>query len=140
MSQRTNVYVDGFNLYYGCLRHSYFKWLDLGLLFQKLLPTNDLVHIRYFTAPIVPRPRDPQQGVRQQTYLRALRTLPHLSVIEGRFLVTYPRMMKADLSGAVAVIKTEEKGSDVNIASHILTDAFDDQYDVAVLVSNDSDL
>ena len=49
-------------------------------------------------------------------------------------------MMKADGSGTVQVIKTEEKGSDVNLASYILTDAYDGLYDVAVIVSNDSDL
>lgn len=41
---------------------------------------------------------------------------------------------------AVRVVKTEEKGSDVNLATHLLIDAFDDAFDVAVIVSNDSDL
>jgi len=40
----------------------------------------------------------------------------------------------------VRVVKTEEKGSDVNIASHMLRDAFRGSFDVAVLVTNDSDL
>jgi len=34
----TNVYVDGFNLYYGCLKGTPYKWLDLGALCQALLP------------------------------------------------------------------------------------------------------
>ena len=38
------------------------------------------------------------------------------------------------------VIKTEEKGSDVNLATLLLMYAFDDQFDCAVIVSNDSDL
>ena len=38
------------------------------------------------------------------------------------------------------VVKTEEKGSDVNIAVHLLNDAWLDLYDCAVIVSNDSDL
>lgn len=49
-------------------------------------------------------------------------------------------MMKSDLSEKVKVVKTEEKGSDVNIASHILIDAYQSKYDVAVIISNDSDL
>lgn len=38
----TNVYVDGFNLYYGCLKGTPYKWLDLGALFQALLPSNKI--------------------------------------------------------------------------------------------------
>ena len=41
---------------------------------------------------------------------------------------------------AVRVIKTEEKGSDVNIATHLVSDAYEDRYDTAVLITNDSDL
>ena len=40
----------------------------------------------------------------------------------------------------VRVMKTEEKGSDVNLATHLLIDAFDDAFEVAVIISNDSDL
>lgn len=40
----------------------------------------------------------------------------------------------------VQVLKFEEKGSDVNIASYLLLDAFENDYEVAVVVSNDSDL
>ncbi|WP_205960360.1 NYN domain-containing protein [Ramlibacter henchirensis] len=38
------------------------------------------------------------------------------------------------------VWKNEEKGSDVNLALHLLNDAWQDAYDCAVVVSNDSDL
>jgi len=40
----------------------------------------------------------------------------------------------------IKIIKTEEKGSDVNIAVHLLNDAWLNNYDCAVIVSNDSDL
>ena len=40
----------------------------------------------------------------------------------------------------VEILDTEEKGSDVNLASHLLLDGFDDEYEMAVVVSNDSDL
>ncbi len=43
-------------------------------------------------------------------------------------------------SGYVKVIKTEEKGSDVNLATHLLLDGFRKDYELAVVVSNDSDL
>jgi hypothetical protein len=40
----------------------------------------------------------------------------------------------------VRVLKVEEKGSDVNLASHLLLDAFQGSFDVAAVLSNDSDL
>jgi len=140
MPLRANVYVDGFNFYYGCTKGTKYKWLDLLKFCQLMLPTNTIGNIRYFTAPVVPRASDPQQGQRQQTYFRALRTLPNVSIIEGHFSVKKVRMMKSDGTGTVQIIKTEEKGSDVNLASYILTDAYDGLYDVAVIISNDSDL
>lgn len=42
----TNVWVDGFNLYYGCLKGTPYKWLDLGALCQALLPPNKILRIR----------------------------------------------------------------------------------------------
>lgn len=90
------------------------------------------------------RPNDPDQAVRQQLYLRALRTLPGLTVHYGHFLsheVTMPRPpVPGQKQQYVQVIKTEEKGSDVNLATHLLHDAHMGRFDVAVVVSNDSDL
>ena len=40
----------------------------------------------------------------------------------------------------IQVIKTEEKGSDVNIATHLVNDGYKRNYQVAVIISNDSDL
>ena len=73
---RTIVYVDGFNLYYGELNGTPYKWLDLGALFHKVLgPQNHLVRIKYFTALVQPTPRDQSVHVRQAAYLGALRAL-----------------------------------------------------------------
>ena len=51
-------------------------------------------------------------------------------------------MAQPPLTGSriVEVLDTEEKGSDVNLASYLLMDGFWDEYDLAVVVSNDSDL
>ena len=40
----------------------------------------------------------------------------------------------------VRVVKTEEKGSDVNLACHLVADAFEKKCDAAFVISNDSDL
>jgi uncharacterized LabA/DUF88 family protein len=140
MALDTHVYIDGFNLYYGCLRGTSYKWLDLNQFCQNLLPKNRITRIRYFTALLTPRPSDPQQRTRQEVYLRALRTIPNISIDLGHFLLSKVWMRQADGGGTVRVLKSEEKGSDVNIASRLLVDAYRSKCDVAVIVSNDSDL
>ena len=56
---RANICVDGFNLYYGCLRGTPCKWLDLDALCRRLFPRDTIHRIRYFTANITPRPGGP---------------------------------------------------------------------------------
>lgn len=140
--KRTTVYVDGFNLYYGCLKGTPYRWLDLDALCRKLLPRNDIARIRYFTALVHGRPDNPGQEQRQLTYLRALRAyIPHLTIHEGKFLSSQVSARVVDPPPAyIKVHKTEEKGSDVNIASYLLMDAVDGAYETAVVISNDTDL
>ena len=141
---KTNIYVDGFNVYYGAVKGTGFKWLDLAALCKMLFPRNEINRIRYFTALVDARPSDLQQPVRQQTYIRALETIPSLSVHLGQFRTRPARMALADppASGpkTVEVLKTEEKGSDVNLATYLLLDAFEKDCEVAIVFSNDADL
>ena len=142
---RTIVYVDAFNLYYGCLRKSPYKWLNLAHLARVLLPRNQIECIKYFTARVGARPSDPDQPTRQQLYLRALATLrPTVEIYYGHYLshavkmpLAYPPAQGPKFA---EVIKTEEKGSDVNLATHLISDAYEDRFDVAALITNDSDL
>lgn len=140
----TNVYVDGFNLYYGCLKGTPYRWLDLARLCQVEIPGNQVNHIRYFTARVSGRPEDPQQPERQQAYLRALLTIPTISIHYGRFFRNATRMPLVNPlpNGPVTaeVWKTEEKGSDVNLACYLLLDAFNRECEAAVVISNDADL
>ena len=141
---RTIVYIDGFNLYYGCLKGTPCRWLDLQAFAQKMLPRDQIVGIKYFTAKVDARPGKADAPKDQATYLRALKTLPNLTVYLGRFLTTEtwayrvhpPKVGKSK----VKIYKTEEKGSDVNLATHLLVDGFQNSYDLAVVVSNDGDL
>ncbi len=141
---RTNVYIDGFNLFYGALKGSRYKWLDLEALCHQLLPKDSIHRIRYFTAKVSARPGDPQLPVRQQTYLRALATLPAVSVHLGVFYVSTIRAPLAHPPErgpkTAEIIKTEEKGSDVALATYLMLDACRGDCDTAVLVTNDSDL
>jgi len=139
----TCVYIDGYNLYYGALKGTAHRWLDLEALCRALLPRDDLVRVRYFTARVAGRD-DPQTPARQDAYLRALATLPLVTIHEGHFLTSVKRMRLAHPPpggpATVEVIKTEEKGSDVNLASYLLRDGFRGEYDTAAVISNDSDL
>jgi uncharacterized LabA/DUF88 family protein len=140
----TIVYVDGFNLYYGALKGTAFKWLDITKMCRTLLPNHNILRVKYYTARVSARPEDPLQPLRQQTLLRALRTTPGLEIIYGRFLQSnrWARLVTplGDGTTTVLVVKTEEKGSDVNLATHLIHDGHLGQYEAAVIVSNDTDL
>src|SRR5438874_2571959 len=83
---RTNFYIDAFNLYYGCAKGTPYKWLNLEALCQLSFPNDQVHRIRYFTARVKARPNDPQQPVRQAVYLRALQTLPRVTIHYGHYL------------------------------------------------------
>lgn len=141
---RTAIYIDGFNLYHRALKNTPYKWLDLKQLCIKLLASHhDIVQIKYFTAHVSGR-FDPNQPIRQKTYIRAMsKYIPEFSVIYGRFQGHDVSMPKAPMKQPIQYVrvhKTEEKGSDVNLAVHLLNDAWKDEYECAVLISNDSDL
>jgi uncharacterized LabA/DUF88 family protein len=140
---RTNVYIDGFNLYYGCLKGTPYRWLNVWKLSERLLPQHEIHRVRYFTAKITAREQDPNQPQRQECYLRALQSIG-VTVHLGHYL-SHPVTMRlakpvAGVSPYVRVVKTEEKGSDVNIASFLLLDGFKQDFEQAVVISNDSDL
>jgi len=191
---RTRIYVDGFNLYYGAVKGTPFKWLNLVELARQMLPQGHIIDsVKYFTAR-VSGASDPGAPARQQIYLSALRTLPELEIHFGNFLAktiwrplinlpvagnqidspipvvlptgnhtvtgtqmqilpvgSYPptggharkkRKTPKPLPAAVIaeVHAMEEKGSDVNLAAHLLNDAWKDLFDVAAVFSNDTDL
>jgi len=141
-----NVYVDAFNLYYGCLMDTPYKWLNLRTLCELSFPADQIKDIHYFTARIKPNPHDPDKHVRQDTYFRALRTLPGLHIHEGTYsrkavkLPLHPIPAPPTPPTLVKVVKIEEKGSDVNLATRLLIDAFDKAFDAAVVITNDSDV
>jgi len=151
---RTIIYIDGFNLYFRLLeKRPALKWLNVKALAERLLnPANQVIGVKYYTARVSGR-IDPGAPARQQRYLDALRTVPEISVHMGRFLLSEkfaglvkppdfrPRIsLPPPWPDVVKVIKIEEKGSDVNLASHLLLDAFQGNFDVAAVLSNDSDL
>lgn len=139
----TNLYVDGFNLYYRALKDTPFRWLDLRKLGETLFPQDHIQRVSYFTARLDARPGNPNQPRRQLTYLRALATLPDFETYYGVFRSGVKRRPLAQpvagLPSHVLIKNSEEKGSDVNLATNLLVDGFNGDYEQAVIVSNDAD-
>lgn len=144
------MYIDGFNLYYCAVRGTSFKWLDLRTLCNNLFPQKNIHKINYFTAKVKASRHDPDAPTRQEIYWRALRTVSNLEIIEGSF-VRWPRLMPqyplayinnrySNPPQRVQVERTEEKGSDVNLAAMLVYDNCMKNADESIVISNDSDL
>ncbi len=142
---QVNVYVDGLNLYHRKLQGTPYRWLNLKKLADLLLPNDEAKRVRYFTARVMAYPGEPDTGqmFRQQIYIRALDTLKKEGVTLhfGLFKVTQKERHRVEPPHRrVLIHQPEEKGSDVNLASHILLDASRHDFEMALVVSNDSDL
>jgi hypothetical protein len=151
---KTVVYVDGFNLYYRALKNTGHKWLNLHSLCEAALPRScEIFAINYYTARVSSR-RNPASPKDQNSYLKALGTLPNLQVHLGNFQVTNkwmflvqpvrfkpPNLVAPSPNPEFAcVVKTEEKGSDVNLGAHLVRDAFTGAFEHAPVITNDTDL
>jgi uncharacterized LabA/DUF88 family protein len=137
--ERVIAYIDGFNLYFGLKTKNWqrYYWLDVKRLAQKLLkPDQTLVATKYFTARVSATRQDPDKAKRQNTYLEALGALQQTEVVFGHYLTKPMRCHNCSSSWYTH----EEKMTDVNIAVELLTDAFDNNLDTALIISGDSDL
>ena len=134
--ERVIAYVDGFNLYFGLKSKGWsrYYWLNIQLLAQNLLkPNQSLLLTKYFTARIS-SPPDKQR--RQSTYIEALETLSDFRIFRGKYQLNPRQCPHCGFQDKVP----DEKMTDVNIAVEILKDAYQDNFDVALLISADSDL
>ncbi|MYM55188.1 NYN domain-containing protein [Thalassovita mangrovi] len=166
---RTRIYIDGYNLYYGCLTKSPFKWLDVLTLFEsKIIPSilyrpekgappaeMDLVPdsaVKYFTAKIVESAAKGADSVSSQAqYHNALSKQwdGRVEFVLGGYALYKakqalipeddPTRQPKDCE-KVQVWKIEEKRSDVSIALHMFDDAMRGEIDQVILVTNDTDL
>ena len=135
---RVISYIDGFNLYFGLKAKGWRKyyWLDLAAMSRALLkPGQVLIHTHYFTARIRNK-GDGQSAKRQTLWLDALATRGDITCHFGHYL---PKQQECRNCGATWT-SHEEKMTDVNIATQLLIDAYEDRFDTAMIVSGDSDL
>jgi uncharacterized LabA/DUF88 family protein len=137
MKRSMGVYVDGFNLYHGL--HAWNRcqslWLDLVALASALRPRNEVAHVYYFTAPVL---GDPEAASRQARYQQALQAHnPGLvTVVQGRYQASQVVCRRC----GHRYTRYEEKETDVAIATTIVRDAAQKRFDVAMLMSADSDM
>jgi uncharacterized LabA/DUF88 family protein len=137
--RRVITYIDGFNLYFGLRDKGWrrYLWLNPRLLGSNLLKADQtLVGTKYFTARIAEERRDPDKHRRQAIFLEAIETLPATSIYYGHYL----RKPQSCHTCGERWMSHEEKMTDVQIAVQLLGDAVDDGFDVALVISADSDL
>lgn len=152
---RTTVYVDGYNLYYGRLRGTDFKWLDLIKFIQNLLQQRDqneqLAFVHLFTAhALASFATHGQRSVEAQSaYIRALSAKysqqfkvtygKHTFDRNGSLLPTFIDGQACDRTIRSRVWLLEEKKTDVNLAITMYRDVAKGLCDRIILISNDSD-
>ncbi len=147
--KRVVAYVDGYNLYYGLLKGTSCKWLDLVAFVGSFLRNDqELVAVKYFTAPIKTFPHDFAAVDRQKVYLQALSSFKLIEIVQGFYaknktlapaLDAKCRACDVVANGYVPVMKLEEKRSDVNLAVAAVTDAATDAADSFFFFTGDSD-
>jgi hypothetical protein len=156
MGNTTAVYIDGYNLYYGRIRGTSYKWTDLVALSDRLLheqdPAGHVQIVRYFSAFCLAKfaSHGAHSAIAQDRYLRA-----HEALHAERFMKTMgvhthdragmsmPRYIEGspyDRRDRVKVWKLEEKQTDVNIALAMYRDAASQRFSQQVVFSNDSDV
>lgn len=149
---KTIVYIDGYNFYFGLLKNTAYKWLDVVGLVKHIChiqnPEFDVIAVKFFTAPVITRvsSKGDKAGQAQNAYLKAL-TARHsdtLEIIQGYYILEKGFLPKYNTpivkEDRVAVWRLEEKQTDVNIALHIYRDVTFNKCQQVVLVSSDSDL
>ncbi len=135
IKEKVIAYIDGFNLYFGIVEagFNHCKWLDLKLLVQNLLkPYQELVEVKYFTSRVN---NNPDKQKRQSLYIDALDSIG-VKIIYGNYQDGNVTCLRCGHIWKSA----KEKMTDVNIATAIIVDAYKNEYDMAMLISGDTDL
>lgn len=141
VKKRCIIYIDAFNWYYGIfVNRPEWKWLNVQSFFEALRLDEDVVNIRVFTAIVHPNVHVSPKRDRQKRYLTALKSLPKVEVILGKYQERTVTCQAAACPRHLEYLVGEEKKTDVNIAVRLIDDAINQRTDSMVIVSADSDL
>jgi len=149
VGKKVIVYIDGFNLYNGTVKdYPHYKWLDLVAFSKRLMPQDDVIKVKYFTAKVNGHLSQKRQLIYWDALTNYYPTL--FTIIEGFFVnekkirpiagYQYRDRRKASKKDRIWIINTNEKCTDVNLAVHLLNDAWKNEFESALIISNDSDL
>lgn len=130
---KVNVYIDGFNFYYGLKAKQWRKyyWLDIVAFYELFMKENQILNKVYYCTA---KPTNLDKKSRQNAFFKANSLNPKFQLIYGKFL-------EKELNfGGNKYITFEEKQTDVNIAVNLLRGVFLSQCDSYIIVSGDSDL
>ena len=126
--------IDGFNVYHALAKkYRQYLWLDYMAFASCFIQSNErIMDVLYFTAYT---PWNPSKRNRHQNYVRALKK-QNVKPIFGKY-----RKVDKNCRLCKRTYQTyEEKRTDVNIAIHLFSNAMNNNFDTAYLVTGDSDL
>lgn len=125
--ERVMIFIDGSNLYHSLKNHFNRTDLDLGKFCRKLIEKRQLIRIYYYNAKVGQK-QEPELYKQQQAFFNGIKAIPYTELRLGRLVYTnWPS------------VPPYEKGTDVQLATDMLTHAFKNNYDVAILVAGDND-
>ncbi len=125
--KRVMIFIDGSNFYHNLKKHYKKTQIDFALLVEKLTGNDrEIVRTYYYNSPI-DRNMNEEEYRKQQKFFEKIKRIDCFEIKLGR--------LQNNEDGS-----KKEKGTDVNIAVDMITKAYKDQYDVAILISGDADL
>ena len=122
--RRVMIFIDGSNLYHVLKQNTDKRNLDYKRFAQKLCGDRELIRTYYYNIR-QDSPDNPKLAESQDRFLNALYETEYLEVKLGIWKQRGDTMV--------------EKGVDVMIAADLISHAYEDHYDTAILVSGDAD-
>jgi len=127
MAERVMIFIDGSNLYHSLKNHFGRTDLDIGRFCRKMLGRRQLIRIYYYNAKVGQK-EEPDRYKQQQAFFAGVDAIPYSELRLGRLVYNnWPS------------VPPYEKGTDVQLATDMITHNFKGNYDVAILVAGDSD-
>jgi len=127
MADRVMIFIDGSNLYHSLKNHFHRTDLDIGKFCHNLLSRRQLIRIYYYNARVGIK-EEPERYKQQQAFFAGVNAIPYSELRLGRLVYTnWP------------TVPPYEKGTDVQLATDMITHNFKSNYDVAILVAGDND-
>lgn len=127
MGERVMVFIDGSNLYHSLKNYFNRTDLDLGKFTRKLIGKRTHVRTYYYNARVGQK-QEPELYKQQQAFFAGVNAIPYTELRLGRLVYTnWPS------------VPPYEKGTDVQLATDMITHSYKNNYDVAILVAGDND-